>query len=81
MLHSSSKKIDHSLKFKLDGKCLTPNGAVKYLGDLLDDHLIWSKHINHAKLNQTIDVLSKLRCNTTLKTLKMTYHFFFLTTY
>ena len=79
IFHSSSKKIDHSLKFKLDGKRLTATSTVKYLGVLLDDHLIWSKQINYVttKLNQAIGILSKLRNNTSLKTLKMTYHSLF----
>ena len=46
IFHSSSKKINHSVKFKLDGKRLTAIITVKYLGVLLDDHLIWSKQIN-----------------------------------
>ena len=29
IFHSSSKKINHNLKFMLDGKCLTPTGTVK----------------------------------------------------
>ena len=72
IFHSSSKKIDHNVKFKLDGKRLTPTSTVKYLGVLLDDHLLWSKQINHVttKLNQAIDILSTLRNNTSLKTLK-----------
>ena len=41
--HSNSKKIDHNLKFKLDGKRLNPTSTVKYLGVLLDDRLLWSK--------------------------------------
>ena len=62
IFHSSSKKTDHSLKFKLDGKRLTKTDTVKYLGVHLHDHLLWSKQINHAatKLNQAIDILSKL---------------------
>ena len=76
---SSLKKIDHSLKFKLDGKHLTPTSTVKYLGVLLDDHLLWLKQINHVttKLNQAIGILSKFRNNTSLKTLKMTCHSLF----
>ena len=72
---SSSKKIDHNLKFKLDGKRLTPTSTVNYLGVLLDDNLLWSKQINHVttKLKQAIGILSTLRNNTSLKTLKMTY--------
>ena len=79
IFHSSSKKIDHNLKFKLDGKCLTSTSTVKYLGVLLDNHLLWSKQINHVitKLNQTIGILSTLRNNTSLKTLKMTNHSLF----
>ena len=66
IFYSSSKKIDHNLKFKLDGKRLTPTSTVKYLGVLLDEHLLWSKQINHvtAKLNQAIGILSTLRNNT-----------------
>ena len=37
IFHSSSKKIDHNLKFKLDGKHLTPTSTAKYL---LDDQLL-----------------------------------------
>ena len=79
IFHSSSKKIDHNLKFKLDGKHLTPTSTVKYHGILLDNHLLWSKQINHVttKLNQAIGILSTLRNNTSLKTLMMTYHSLF----
>ena len=57
IFHSSSKKIHHNLKFKLDGKCLTLTRTVKYLGVLLDNHLLCSKQINYVtttqlKLNQ-----------------------------
>ena len=31
VFHSSSKNIDHGLKFKLDGKILTRNDTIKYL--------------------------------------------------
>ena len=65
IFHSSSKKIDHSLKFKLDGKRLTPTRTVKYFCVLLNNHLLWSKQINHVptKLIQAIGILSKLRNN------------------
>ena len=79
IFHSSSKKIDHNFKFKLDGKRLTSTSTVKYLGVLLDDHLLWSKQINHVttKINQAIGILSTPRNNTSLTTLKMTYHSLF----
>ena len=63
----------------MDGKRLTRTSTVKYLDVLLDDHLLQSKQINHAttKLNQAIGILRTLRNNTSLKTLKMTYHSLF----
>ena len=36
-------KIDHSFKFKLDGKRLAPTHSVKYLGVLIDEHLLRNK--------------------------------------
>ena len=79
IFHSSSKKTDPSLKIILDGKRLIQTDTVKYLGVLLDDHLLWSKQINHVatKLNQAIGILSKLRNRASLKILKMTYHSLF----
>ena len=73
------KEVDYNLKFKLDRKHLIPASTVKYLGVLLDDHLLCSKQISHVttKLNQAIGILSKLRNNTSLKTLNMTYHSLF----
>ena len=59
IFHSSSKKTDHNVKFKLDGKGITQTDIVKYLDVLLDDHLLWSKQINHfvTNLNQAIGIL------------------------
>ena len=83
IFQSSSNMINHNLKFKLDGKRLTPTSTVKYLGDLLDDHLLWSKQISHVttKLNKAISILSTIRNNASLRTLKMTYHSLFFPTY
>ena len=33
-------KLDHSFKFKIDGKRLIPIHSVKYLGALLDQHVL-----------------------------------------
>ena len=43
IFHSSSNKTDHSLKFILDGERLIQTDTVKYLGVLIDDHLLWPK--------------------------------------
>ena len=65
IFQSSSKKTDHSLKFKLDGKKIV----------IFDDHLLWPKQINHVAttINQATSILSKLRSRASLKILKMTY--------
>ena len=45
-------KIDHSFKFKLDGKRLVLNHSVEYLGVLIDEHLLWNKQLSTDK-NET----------------------------
>ena len=60
-------------------KDLTSLNTVKYLGIHLDEHSHWSKELAHTqvKLNRRIVILSKLRQNTNLKTLKIVYHSLF----
>ena len=53
-------KIDHNLKFKLDGKRLVPAHSVKYLGVIIDQHLLWNKQVVQIGLNRAIGMLSKL---------------------
>ena len=69
-------KIDHSFKFKLDGKRLVPTHSVKYLGVLIDEHLLWNKQVAQIKmrLNRAIGMLSKLRINANFHILKTAYH-------
>ena len=69
-------KIDHSFKFKQDGKRLEPTHSVKYLGVLIDEHLLWNKQIVQIKmrLNRTIGMLSKVRINANFNILKTAYH-------
>ena len=43
-------KIDHSFKFKLDGKRLVPSHCVKYLGVLIGEQLLWNKQIAQIKM-------------------------------
>ena len=61
IFHSSSKKIDYNLKFKLDGKHLTTTSTVKYLVVPLDDHLLWLKELVNSK---TIHLLKLWRWHT-----------------
>ena len=79
IFHPKNTKLDYSVKFKLNGKRLNPISTVKYLGILLDEHLLWTKQVNwvNSKLNQTIWILSKLRYNTGLPILKIVDHSLF----
>ena len=72
-------KIEHSFKFKLDGKRLVPAHSVKYLGVLIDENLLWNRQIAQIKmrLNRAIGMLSKLRINTKFNILKTAYHSLF----
>ena len=76
IFHSKNTKLDYSVKFKLNGKILNPISTVKHLGILLDERLLWTKQVNwvNLKLNQTVGIFSKLRCNTRLPILKLVYH-------
>ena len=77
-----AENIDYGIEFKLDVKTLTPANTVKYLVILLDEHLQQSKQLDTyfnrgILLNRGIGILSKLRHNTNLKTLKFVYHSLF----
>ena len=43
-------KIDHSFKFKLHGERLIPTHSVKFLGVLIDEHLLWNKQVAQIKM-------------------------------
>ena len=79
IFHPKKTKLDYSLKFKLSSKKLNSFGTVRYLGILLDEHLLWTKQVNwvNSNLNQTIGILSKLRYNTSLLILRTAYHSLF----
>ena len=72
-------KIGHSFKFKLDGKRLGPTHSIKYLGVLIDEHLLCNKQAGQIKmrLNRTRGMLSKLRINANFNMLRTTYHSLF----
>ena len=79
IFHPKKTKLDCSVKFKLNEKRLNPISTVKYLGILLDEHLLWTKQVRwvNSKLNQTTGILSKLRYNTSVRILKIVYHSLF----
>ena len=79
IFYPKNTKLDYGVKFKFNGRRLTPISTAKCLGILLDEHLSWMKQINwvNSKLNQTIGILSKLRHKTSLPILKIVYHSLF----
>ena len=70
IFHPKNTKVDHSVKFKLNGKILNPISTVKY------EHLLLTKQVNwvKSKLNQTNGIL---RYNMSLPILKIVYHSLF----
>ena len=77
--HPKNTKLNYSVKFKLSGKRLNPISTVKYLGILLDEHLLWTRQVNrvNSNMSQTIGILSNLRYNTSLPILKIIYRSLF----
>ena len=73
-------KLHNSFKIKLDEKRLFPTTSVKYLGVLLDEHLIWSPQISRVqmKLNRAIGIFS-IRYQTKIQILKTVYQSLFET--
>ena len=69
---SRKKQLDHELKVMLSGKKLYPTDSVKYLGTHLDKYLTWKQIDNVANA-----MLSKLKHNIDIKTLKSIYRSIF----
>ena len=74
-----NKKVDPAHKVLLDGKVMIPSKSVKYLGIILDNKLNWSEQVTTLcnRLSRAIGILSKLRYNLPLNTLRMVYHSIF----
>ena len=73
-------KIDHSFKFKLDGKRLIPTHSINFLGALIDEHLLCNnKQIVQIglRISRAIGMLGKLQINTNINILKTAYHSLF----
>ena len=72
-------KLDHSFKFKIDGKRLVPPHSVKYLGVLRDEHMSWNQQIYQMKLklSRATVILSKLSSHGNLNTLRIAYYSLF----
>ena len=79
LLTSKKANLDHSFKIKIEGKRLIPIHSVKYLEDLLNEHMSSNEQIYQIKLtiNHTIGILSKIRSRANLNTLRIAYYSLF----
>ena len=67
------------MNFRLSGKKIRQKTCAKYLGVLLDEHLLFKDHINtlKKKLNKANGTLAKLRHHLPSDILKTIYYFLF----
>ena len=72
-------KLDHSFKFKIDGKRLIPIHLVKYLVVVLDEHMSWDEQIYQTKLklNHATGILSKRHSHVNTNTIRIAYYSLF----
>ena len=79
LLTSKKANLDHSFKIKIEGKRLIPIHSVKYLEDLLDEHMSLNEQIYQIKfkVNRTIGILSKISSRANLNTLRIAYYSLF----
>ena len=63
ILRSPRKQITKKMNFCLSGQKIRQKTCTKYLGVLIDKHLLFKDHINFLKqkLNRANDILAKLR--------------------
>ena len=64
------------MNFHLSGQKFRPKTCTKYLGVLLDEHLLFKEHINtiKQKLNRPNGILAKLRHHLPSDILKTGYY-------
>ena len=75
IFHHPNKVLNFDLNVKLNGKKLFPTNFVKYLGVLVDKHLLFRQHMNSVcnKLTRAIDMLKKIRHYVKVNTLRSIY--------
>ena len=82
LFRSKKLKLDHSFKFKIDGKRIISIHSLKYLGVLLDEHISCNEQVYQIKLklNRVIGILSKLHSHAYLNTWRIAYYSLVITT-
>lgn len=76
LFNSSRKKIDHELRIKIEGHCITQVQHTNFLVTIIDEQLKWTEHINYVanKIPRFTGILCKARNYVTRSLLKSIYY-------
>ena len=76
IFHAPPKKIKHIVNLSLNGKVLSQDNNIKYLGIFIDSNLCWKPQIEHIskKIKRSIGIISKLRYYVDSKILTSLYY-------
>ena len=76
IFRSPRKQITKKMNFRLSGQKIRQKTCTKYLGVLIDEHLLFKDHINFLKqkLNRANGILAKLRHNLSSGTIRTVYY-------
>ena len=76
IFRSPRKQITKKMNFRLSGQKIRQKTCIKYLGILIDEHLLFKDHINFLKqkLNRPNCILAKLRHHLPSDILKKVYY-------
>ena len=79
IFRSPRKQITKKMNFRLSGQKIRQKTCIKYLGVLIDEHLLFKDHINFLKqkLNRANGILAKLRHHLPSDILKTVYYSLF----
>ena len=79
IFRSPRKQITKKMNFHLSGQKIRQKTCIKYLGVLIDEHLLFKDHIKFLKqkLNKANRILAKLRHHLTSDILKIVYYSLF----
>ena len=70
---STSKKKVQKINLIINMRNIPGKTCTKYLGVIIDKHLIWKKHINYLNIKLSNGILTKLRYNLPRRLIKTVY--------
>ena len=76
IFNTDRRKLSHNVTLKLDKKAITEKQSIKYLGVIVDRHLMWKDHILtiSKKISRGIGIMYRLRPYVSLDVLKSLYY-------